>query len=161
MFQPSGPRDPGCARCLTPGISLEGCRGSPQPAVLEAEGGAGSYPGLLPRRRLGPRAGRGEGALGSAGAVPPLTRGGARRPHPPAPSPAAPRARPSARLLPGPAGAGAASRLGRHSAPRALRAAAGAAEGTRFGGGSGSGARRPRRMRRRLAEPGAAAAAGE
>lgn len=59
MFQPSGPRDPGCARCLTPGISLEGCRGSPQPAVQEAEGGAGSYPGLLPRRRLGPRAGRG------------------------------------------------------------------------------------------------------
>lgn len=41
-----------------PGVSLEGRRGSPHPAVREAAGGAGAYPGLLPRRRLGPRAGR-------------------------------------------------------------------------------------------------------
>lgn len=85
-------------------------------------------------------------------------------PPPPAPSPAAPRARPGARPLPGPARAGAASRLGRQSARRALRAAAGAAGaagGTGFGGGSGGGGARRPRMRRPLLEPGAAAAARE
>lgn len=57
----SAPRssgDSGCSSCLRPGVSPEGRRGSPHPAVQEAAGGAGAYPGLLPRRRLGPRAGR-------------------------------------------------------------------------------------------------------
>ena len=57
----SAPRAPEtlAARAASgPGGSLEGRRGSPHPAVQEAAGGAGAYPGLLPRRRLGPRAGR-------------------------------------------------------------------------------------------------------
>lgn len=125
-------------------------------------GGAGAYPGLLPRRRLGPRAGRG-GCAWLAWRSSRFNRRRRASPPPSAPSPAAPRARPGARPLPGPARAGAASRLGRHSARCALRAAAGAAGGTRFGGGGGGGggAQRPRRMRRRLLEPGAAAAARE
>lgn len=129
--------------------------------VGEALGGAGAYPGLLPRRRLGLRAGRG-GRAWLGWRCSPCNRRRRTSPPPPAPSPAAPSARRGARPLPGPARAGAASRLGRHSAWRALRAAAGAAGGTRFGrggGGGGGGARGAGRMRRRLPESGAAAAA--
>lgn len=48
-------------------------------------GRGGVLPGASPAPAPGAQGGEEEGALGSAGAVPPLTGGGARRPHPPRP----------------------------------------------------------------------------
>lgn len=167
------------------GANVSAPRAPETPAARAASGPGDLWRGVADRRILRsrrPRAGRGlTRGFSRAGAWGPGRGGGGcarlgwrcspfnrrRRasPPPPAPSPAAPRARPGARPLPGPARAGAASRLGRHSARRALRAAAGTAGGTGFGGGGGGsdgggGALRPR-MRRRLLEPGAAAATRE
>lgn len=136
MLQPPGLGRPWLCKML-PASGIAG--GASRIASSCGPGGrgqGGGLPGTSPAPAPGAQGGEGEGALGSAGAAPPLTGGGARRPRPP---PLLPRL-----LAPGPARAP--SRARPAQAPRPASAVTW--PGARCG-------QRPER----LVEPGLAAAA--